>query len=58
MPRSLPAAAFVWDRGEHAAVAGALGAAGIEALAVVGCFLGLGPALGLWRPSRDPRPRR
>jgi hypothetical protein len=43
------AAAFVRDRGEHATVTGASVTAGIEAMAVVGCFFVLGPALGLWR---------
>jgi hypothetical protein len=40
------AAAFARDLGEHAPVGGALITAGIEALAVVGCFLVLGPVLG------------
>ena len=43
------AAAFVRDRAEHATVGGALVTAGIEATAVVACFVVLGPALGLWR---------
>jgi hypothetical protein len=41
------AAAFVRDRGEHATVGQAAVTAGIEATAVVACFLVLGPALGL-----------
>lgn len=48
------AAAFVRDRGEHATVSDALLVSGIEAIAVVGCFLVLGPALGL-RHLRVPR---
>jgi hypothetical protein len=43
------AAAFVRDRAEHATVSEAFVAAGIEGTAVVGCFLVLGSALGLWR---------
>jgi hypothetical protein len=43
------AAAFVRDRGEHATVSEAFVTAGIEGMAVVGCFFVLGPALGLWR---------
>ena len=43
------AAAFVRDRGEHASLGGALVTAGIEATAVVACFVVLGPALGLRR---------
>jgi hypothetical protein len=43
------AAAFLRDRAEHGTVSEAFLAAGIEGLAVVGCFLLLGPALGLWR---------
>ncbi len=42
------AAAFVRDRGERAAVSEALVTAGIEAAAVIGCFLLLGRALGVW----------
>jgi uncharacterized membrane protein len=41
------AAAFVRDRGEHATVGQAAVTAGIEATAVVACFLVLGPTLGL-----------
>lgn len=41
------AAAFVRDRGEHAALGDALVTGGIEAAAVVGCFLLLGRRLGL-----------
>jgi hypothetical protein len=39
--------AFAWDRLEHATAGGALATAGVEALAVLACFLVLGPALGL-----------
>ena len=46
--------AFLRDRAEHATVGGAFVTAGIEAAAVVTCFLVLGPALGLW--SRASRP--
>jgi hypothetical protein len=42
-------AAFLRDRGEHASVGEAFVPAGIEGMAVVACFLVLGPALGLWR---------
>jgi len=42
-------AAFARDRGEHASAGQALITAGIEGLAVVGCFLVLGPVLGTWR---------
>jgi hypothetical protein len=45
------AAAFVRDRGEHATLSEAFVTAGIEGVAVVGCFVMLGPALGLWRRS-------
>jgi hypothetical protein len=41
------AAAFVRDHGEHATASGALVTAGIEATAVVGCFVVFGAALGL-----------
>lgn len=43
------AAAFVRDRGEHATLNEASLTAGIEAIAVVGCFLLLGRTLGVWR---------
>ena len=43
------AAAFLRDRLERGTVTEALVTAGIEGIAVVGCFLLLGPALGLWR---------
>jgi uncharacterized membrane protein len=43
------AAAFIRDRAEHASASQALLTAGIEALAVVACFAGLGRALALWR---------
>jgi stage V sporulation protein SpoVS len=43
------AAAFVRDRGEHATIGQACVTAAIEAIAVVTCYLVLGPALGLWR---------
>jgi hypothetical protein len=42
-------AAFLRDTAENASASQALVTAGIEAAAVVGCFLALGPALGLWR---------
>ena len=42
------AGAFLRDRGEHATIAGAFVTAGIEAGAVVACFVVLGPPLGLW----------
>lgn len=41
--------AFVRDRMEHGALGEAFAFAGIEGMAVVACFLVLGPALGLWR---------
>ena len=44
------AGAFVRDRAEHATLDGALLTAGVEATAVVACFVLLGPALGLWGP--------
>jgi hypothetical protein len=47
------AAAFVRDHGEHATAGGALVTAGIEATAVVACFVVFGAALGL----RAARPR-
>ena len=40
-------AAFLRDRGEHAAVGEALVTAGIEAAAIVGCYPALGRALGI-----------
>lgn len=43
------AGAFLRDRAEHASVSQALLTAGIEATAVVGCFLLLGRALGVRR---------
>lgn len=43
------AAAFLRDRVEQGSVGGAFVTAGIEAMAVVACFLVLGPALGLFR---------
>jgi hypothetical protein len=51
------AGAFLRDRGEHATVAGGFLTAGIEAAAVVACFVVLGAPLGLWRraPERDRR---
>jgi len=46
-------AAFARDRAEQASIDAALTTAGIEALAVIACFLVLGPVLGLWsRPAR------
>jgi hypothetical protein len=41
------AAAFLRDLGEHATAHGALITAGIEAMAVVGCFVVFGAALGV-----------
>ena len=49
------AAAFVRDRAEHASVGGALITAGLEAVAVVACFVVLGPTLGLWRRAAGQR---
>jgi hypothetical protein len=49
------AAAFIRDRGEHATVSQALVTAGIEAMAVLGCFILLGRPLGLWGRSAAPR---
>jgi hypothetical protein len=43
------AGAFARDRAEHGSVGEAFAFAGLESLAVVACFLVLGPALGLWR---------
>jgi hypothetical protein len=43
------AGAFLRDRVEHGSVGEALAFAGLEGLAIVVCFLVLGPALGLWR---------
>ena len=43
------AAAFLRDRIERGTVSEAFATAGIEAMAVVVCFLVLGPALGLFR---------
>ena len=43
--------AFARDTAEHASAGGAATTAGIEALAVVVCFLVLGRPLGLW-PER------
>jgi uncharacterized membrane protein len=45
-------AAFLRDRGEQASVSQAMFTAGIEGLAVVGCFVIFGPPLGLWRRER------
>lgn len=50
------AAAFARDLAEHATVGGAIVTAGVEALAVVACFVALGRALGLWRPSGRATP--
>lgn len=47
------AAAFWWDRGEQGTYVHALATAGVEATAVVACFLLLGPALGLRRRHRQ-----
>jgi len=41
------AAAFARDLGEHATAGGAVVTAGVEAMAVVGCFVVFGAALGL-----------
>jgi hypothetical protein len=46
------AGAFVRDRAEHATLSQALVTAGIEAVAVVACFLLLGRALGLYGSLR------
>jgi hypothetical protein len=43
------AGAFARDRVEHGGVGESFAIAGLEALAVVVCFVVLGPALGLWR---------
>ena len=43
------AGAFARDRVEHGTVGEAFASAGIEGMAVVACYLVLGPALGLWR---------
>jgi hypothetical protein len=48
--------AFLRDRAEHVTVGGAFLMAGVEAAAVVACFLALGPALGLWRRRRADQP--
>jgi hypothetical protein len=47
------AAAFVRDRAEHASPGQAVVTSGIEATAVVACFVALGPLLGLWRRRTD-----
>jgi hypothetical protein len=47
--------AFLRDRGEHATIAGALLTAGIEAAAVVACFVVLGRPLGLWQRRTPAR---
>ena len=52
------AAAFVRDRAEHATLSDAFVTAGIEGMAVVACFLVLGPPLGLCRRSAWPAGRR
>jgi hypothetical protein len=49
------AAAFVRDHGEHATASGALVTAGIEATAVVACFVVFGAALGLTVRPRSAR---
>ncbi|WP_157592401.1 hypothetical protein [Solirubrobacter soli] len=46
------AAAFLRDTAEHASPSNAALTAGIEALAVVACFVTLGQLLGLWRFNR------
>lgn len=51
------AAAFVRDHGEHATISDALLTSGIEGTAVIGCFLVVGPALGLWHPRLRRRAR-
>jgi hypothetical protein len=43
------AGAFARDRVEHGGVGESFAIAGLEGLAVVVCFVVLGPALGLWR---------
>lgn len=47
------AAAFVRDRSEHATIGQACATGAIEAIAVVTCYLVLGPALGLWRRTAN-----
>jgi hypothetical protein len=42
-------AAFVRDRGEHSQVGQSLTTAGIEIVAIIACFVVLGPPLGLLR---------
>ena len=51
-------AAFFRDTAEHATASQALVTAGIEAAAVIACFLALGPALGLWRRGVSLRAQR
>jgi hypothetical protein len=51
------AGAFVRDRAEQATLPGAFLTAGVEATAVVACFVLLGPALGLWSPRELGRAR-
>jgi hypothetical protein len=52
--------AFLRDRAEHATIAGAFLTAGVEAIAVVACFVVLGRPLGLWgrRTAETPRGQR
>jgi hypothetical protein len=45
------AAAFARDIAEHATAGGAAITAGVEAVALVGCFVAFGRALGLWGAS-------
>jgi hypothetical protein len=46
-------AAFLRDTAERASVANAALTAGLEAIAVVACFLIFGRPLGLWGPSKS-----
>ncbi|HEX5898484.1 MAG TPA: hypothetical protein VFY32_03710 [Solirubrobacteraceae bacterium] len=48
-PRGGRRRGFLRDRVEQGSVGGPFVTAGIEAMAVVACFLVLGPALGLFR---------
>jgi hypothetical protein len=49
------AAAFARDLAERATFGGAIVTAGVEAMAVIACFVVLGRPLGLWRPAGRPR---
>jgi hypothetical protein len=50
--------AFARDSAEHATTGGAAVTAGIEAVAVIGCYLVFGRTLGLWREAQPRRPAR